>query len=579
MMDPVAGRTQDDGYTTVFRRTPQPRLGSSRSTSSLVGGSEPSCFDDDEVLDDELGIGKRSPCSVDDPSGSSMMALNITTHPEVPAVPRAACNDNFTVLIHLKAPKTSIFDGSQNRNQSARAPVDLVTVLDVSGSMGGTKLALLKQAMGFVVLNLGPADRLSVIAFSSTASRLFPLRRMTDTGRQQALQAVNSLTSKGGTNIAEGLRKGFKVLLDRKCKNPVASIMLLSDGQDTYSISRTGMGISKHRVDVKSLLPDSVLQQNNPAVSKIPVHTFGFGVDHDATSMHSISRISGGTFSFVEAESVIQDAFAQCIGGLLSVVVQELEVEIETTVQLGQLKTGSYQSSVDAVGKTGLIVVGDMYAEEEKDFLATVKVPVVQSCQDQQLLLKVKCVYSDPVTKETVRLEEASQVRIQRPEETGELTVSLEVDRQRNRLYAAEAMAEARVAAERGDLSTAVSILEACHRTLSNTASGRARDRLCVSLCAELREMQERMANRRVYESTGRAYVLSGLSSHSWQRATARGDSTSSNSVLQAYQTPSMMDMVTQSQTMILGGPPSSSHTRKKQLRQARSFPAGPRPW
>ncbi|KAK4779506.1 hypothetical protein SAY87_015612 [Trapa incisa] len=578
MMDPLAGRAQDDGYMTLLRRTPQPRLGSSRSISSLVHGPEPGCFDDDEVLHDgAAGIGKRTPLSVDNPSGSSSMALNITTHPEVPAVPRAACNDNFTILIHLKAPKTSVLDRSQDRNRSPRAPVDLVTVLDVSGSMGGTKLALLKQAMGFVVQSLGPADRLSVIAFSSTASRLFPLRCMTDSGRQQALEAVNSLISKGGTNIAEGLRKGFKVMLDRKFTNPVASIMLLSDGQDTYSISSTGLGISKRRVDSESLLPDSVLQQNIPAVAKIPVHTFGFGVDHDATSMHSISRISGGTFSFIETENVIQDAFAQCVGGLLSVVIQELKVEIESTVQLRQLKTGSYQSSVDAAGKTGLIVVGDLYAEEERDFLATVKVPVMQSCHDEQPILKVKCVYSDPITRETVRHEEASQVRIQRPQKTGEQAVSLDVDRQRNRLYAAEAMTEARVAAERGDFSSAVSILEACNRALAETASGRARDRLCISLCAELREMRQRMSNRRVYEATGRAYMLSGLSSHSWQRATARGDSTSSNSLLLAYQTPSMEDMVTQSQTMIFGKPPSSPR-RRKQLKQALSFPAGPHP-
>ena len=29
------------------------------------------------------------------------------------------------------------------------------------------------------------------------------------------------------------------------------------------------------------------------------------------------------------------------------------------------------------------------------------------------------------------------------------------------------------------------------------------------------------MANRRIYETSGRAYMLSGLSSHSWQRSIA----------------------------------------------------------
>ncbi|MCI28606.1 inter-alpha-trypsin inhibitor heavy chain H3-like, partial [Trifolium medium] len=67
--------------------------------------------------------------------------------------------------------------------------------------------------------------------------------------------------------------------------------------------------------------------------------------------------------------------------------------------------------------------------------------------------------------------------------------------------------------------------------------------------------MQERMASRHVYEASGRAYILSGLSSHSWQRATARGDSTDSSSLVQAYQTPSMVEMLTRSQAMLLGSP------------------------
>ena len=93
---------------------------------------------------------------------------------------------------------------------------------------------------------------------------------------------------------------------------------------------------------------------------------------------------------------------------------------------------------------------------------------------------------------------------------------------------------------------------------------------LCVALSAELKEMQERMANQRVYEQSGRAYVLSGLSSHSWQRATARGDSTDSTSLVQAYQTPSMVDMVTRSQTMVFGAPVPQN---KRVLRPAKSFP------
>ncbi|XP_015874446.2 E3 ubiquitin-protein ligase WAV3 isoform X1 [Ziziphus jujuba] len=573
------GWPQDDAWMTVLRRLPSSHMDASRQIASLFHAPEPAIYDDDEVLEQQPEIREKSTPIADAADNDCTGTLEVKTYPEVSAVPRSSFHNNFAVLIHLKAPHISDRqNGSRNHtilpriSQNSRASVDLVTVLDVSGSMAGTKLALLKRAMSFVVQNLGPSDRLSVIAFSSTARRLFPLRRMTEIGRQQALQSVNSLISNGGTNIAEGLRKGAKVLIDRKWKNPVGSIILLSDGQDTYTINSPG---GNHpRPDYQSLLPISI-HRNNGASLQIPVHAFGFGADHDASSMHSISENSGGTFSFIEAESVIQDAFAQCIGGLLSVVVQELQIKIECvhpSLQLGLIKAGSYPTSMTADARMGSISVGDLYAEEERDFLATVNVPVDAS-RTETSLLKVRCIYRDPITKEMMTPEEANEVTIQRPETTRQVVVSTEVDRQRNRLHAAEAMAEARAAAENGNLAGAVCVLESCRKALSETVSAQSGDRLCAALCAELKEMQERMANRRVYEESGRAYVLSGLSSHSWQRATARGDSTDSTSRVQSYQTPSMVDMVTRSQTMVMGNAP-----RQRNLQPAQSFPARGQP-
>ncbi|CAK8576211.1 unnamed protein product [Lathyrus sativus] len=567
--------TRDNGWPTAIRRLPSPtQVNTGGQISSLYHVAEPAIFDDDEPIDQHTSI----PCNNNSNETNNHNIINkveIRTYPEVSSVPKSASCDAFAVLIHLKAPQSERKQNISGNNtdsspppvENSRASVDLVTVLDVSGSMLGTKLALLKRAMGFVIQNMGPSDRLSVIAFSSTARRIFPLRRMTEIGRQEALQAVNSLVSNGGTNIAEGLRKGAKVFSDRRWKNPVCSIILLSDGQDTYTVnSRPGVG-----ADYQSLVPNTIHRNNSSLGLQIPVHAFGFGADHDATSMHSISEISGGTFSFIEAEEVIQDAFAQCIGGLLSVVVQEVQLEIRCIhprLQLSSVKAGSYQTSLTADGRMASINVGDLYAEEERDFLVTVNVPI-DSSNDEMSLLNVKGFYRDPITKEIKALEETSEVKIERPNISRELVVSIEVDRQRNRLRAAEAMSEARIAAERGQLSSAVSVLDSCHKTLSESVSAKAGDRLCVSLAAELKEMQERMANQHIYEQSGRAYVLSGLSSHSAQRATARGDSTDSTTLLQSYQTPSMVDMVTRSQTMVLGAPP----LMRRILQPAKSFP------
>ncbi|KDP44380.1 hypothetical protein JCGZ_20060 [Jatropha curcas] len=569
-LDPLPGRgsinavgwPHNDALMTVVRRLhPPPRRDlNRRHIVPLLQAPEPTVFNDDESLDLQPTFADRSSDNEDAAPQNSASTIEIKAYPEVSAASRSKSYDNFIVLVHLKAAAT-ITRQNPRRNQASlpqlsqtpRAPVDLVTVLDISGSMAGTKLALLKRAMGFVIQNLGSNDRLSVIAFSSTARRLFPLRRMSDTGRQQALQAVNSLVANGGTNIAEGLRKGAKVMEDRREKNPVGSIILLSDGQDTYTVSSSGN--NQPQPNYRLLLPLSI-HGGDTGGFQIPVHAFGFGADHDASSMHSISEISGGTFSFIETESVIQDAFAQCIGGLLSVVVQELQVRVECVhpdIRLSSLKAGSYPSRLMTDASLGFIDFGDLYADEERDFLVSINVPAEPS-GNQTSLLKVRCVYKDPLSKEMSTLE-SEEVRLNRPEISGEAAVSIEVDRQRNRLQAAEVMSQARTAAEQGDLAGAVSILETCRRILSETISAKSHDRLCIALDAELKEMQERMASRHVYEASGRAYILSGLSSHSWQRATARGDSTDGSSLVQSYQTPSMTEMLTRSQAMLLGSP------------------------
>ncbi|KAI5648640.1 hypothetical protein M9H77_34645 [Catharanthus roseus] len=535
-------------------RLPTPPV---RQNAPLLNPYAPAFFNDDESLDDHQPdpVGRRTSM---EHNGQRTLKMNIYT--EVSAVPQSNLVKDFAVLISLKAlAPTSVGKLSRNQanlpqvSQTLRASVDLVTVLDVSGSMSGTKIALLKRAMGFVIQNLGSNDRLSVIAFSSTAWRLFPLHRMSETGRLQAMQAVNSLVPSGGTNIAEGLKKGTKVMEDRREKNPVAGIILLSDGQDTYTFLNSGRS-------------NRVLQQPNyqlllpSSIHKIPVHTFGFGIDHDASLMHSISEISGGTFSFIETENVIQDAFAQCIGGLLSVTIKELKISIECInpmVNLGALKAGSYPNHMTDDGRKGKIDVGDMYADEEKDFLVYINITVAENSRNQTPLLKVKCTYDDPFTKESLSLE-SDEVHIQRinnPEEQEMISTSVEVDRQKNRIMATEAMALARTAAEKEDFAEAVAILENCRKVLLETISGKCRDKLCIGLDSELKEMQERMANRGVYEALGRAYVLSGQLSHSRQRANCSGDLQSN------YQTPSMAQMVNRSQQATGIGNPSSTQS------------------
>ena len=60
-----------------------------------------------------------------------------------------------------------------------RTSVDLICVIDVSGSMMGEKIELVRSTMKYLLEALTPADRLSIITFESWGKRVCGLKCVT----------------------------------------------------------------------------------------------------------------------------------------------------------------------------------------------------------------------------------------------------------------------------------------------------------------------------------------------------------------------------------------------------------------
>ncbi|KAL3138377.1 hypothetical protein ABBQ32_006179 [Trebouxia sp. C0010 RCD-2024] len=99
--------------------------------------------------------------------------------------------------------------GSQIASDRQRAPLDLVAVLDRSGSMAGGKLNAVKKTMNFLVQQMSAVDRLSIVTFSNDVLTDLPLRRMTESNKAAAQLAISKVYPSGGTNLSGGLFKGI----------------------------------------------------------------------------------------------------------------------------------------------------------------------------------------------------------------------------------------------------------------------------------------------------------------------------------------------------------------------------------
>lgn len=346
--------------------------------------------------------------------------VEITLLSEAAVVSVGKTSETYAVVLKVKAPAPP----------PRRAPIDLVTVINVSRSVTPDKLHLMRRVMRMVVSSLSAADRLSIVAFSTTSKRLSPLRRMTSAGRRSARRIIDAVVSLdgGATSATDSLKKAAKVIEDRREKNPAASILLLSDGH------RSGPLVSSTRF----------------SAMEIPVHS---------VNLNACLNSPPG------------DKITKCITGLLSQVMQEVQIQLA-------FGAGSAPGEISAVysytGKPAWVGsgsswcrVGDLHSEEERELLVEMKVPA--SLGGAHRVMSVRCCYKDPSTQQTIYDKERSLV-IPRPRAVGSST--RDIQRLRCLFVTTRAVAESRRMAERNDVAGALHMLASARALVLQSGSG-----------------------------------------------------------------------------------------------------------
>jgi len=88
-----------------------------------------------------------------------------------------------------------------------RAPMEMVFLLDCSGSMNGKPIAKAKNAINRALMSLQPGDTFQVIRFSNNASQFGPKPiPATKENIRKAVEYVEKLRGSGGTMMIEGIK-------------------------------------------------------------------------------------------------------------------------------------------------------------------------------------------------------------------------------------------------------------------------------------------------------------------------------------------------------------------------------------
>ncbi len=157
-------------------------------------------------------------------------------------------------------------------------PVATVFVVDVSGSMEGTRISTLRNAMLSAREFIKPETQVGVVEFNDTAMKRLDIGEF-DLNQQGRYAAIaEDLSPFGGTAMYDGIVLGLSMLEEQRAVNPDVKpiLVVLTDGQTTDGL----------RFDtVEGMI----------AGLRIPIYTVGFEADLD-----ELGRVS----SLVEAASI-----------------------------------------------------------------------------------------------------------------------------------------------------------------------------------------------------------------------------------------------------------------------------------
>ncbi len=173
--------------------------------------------------------------------------------------------------------------------EAARPPLNLVLVVDQSGSMDGDKIEATRRALREIVGQLGPDDRVAIVGFASGVSVLLSRHAAQDAA---VLGAIDGLTAGGSTNIEGGLERGFELArAGKRGFDGVTRVVVLTDEQP----------------NVGAVHPGRFMELARAASDEgIGLTTVGVGMDLGHELAAAVSSVRGGNcVSIPSVEDVV----------------------------------------------------------------------------------------------------------------------------------------------------------------------------------------------------------------------------------------------------------------------------------
>jgi len=216
-----------------------------------------------------------------------LKALELGFRPADPSIPLTTpldtahgvdINQPQTVL---EIPTAEVIDGVQNLWKQTKKVVDLVVVMDTSGSMGGEKISAARSSLMQFIQLLDDRDRLQVIVFNTKSIVLSDLTPVGEK-REKLINRVSGIIEEGGTRLYDTTLEAYQALEQDGDPKHIRAMVVLTDGQDTESNTTFQ--------DFMSQIDSS----GTEAGLSIKMFTIAFGSDADKDILKQMAEATGG---------------------------------------------------------------------------------------------------------------------------------------------------------------------------------------------------------------------------------------------------------------------------------------------
>ena len=334
------------------------------------------------------------------------------------------------VLVRVRPPEAE-------RDGSSRRRLNLSVVLDRSGSMQGAKMERAREAAGYCVEQLLPADRLSVVIFDDVVDVLIPSGPVENKAGLKRL--IADVGARGSTALHEAWVRGGMQVSEHLDDAVVNRVLLITDGLANVGVTST----------------DEIVSQAKGLFERgVSTTTIGIGEDFNEDLLIPMARAGGGNAWHVAEAADMQRVFAVELEGLLSQFAHDVSLGL---VPSDGVRVSDVLNDFELT-ETGRYRLPDLQAGSPLDVVLRLHLPA-RAAGERMRILDLRVGYTPREARDAEVLKQAFEVEFAEPDEVEALPPNPEVTKAVRLLMNARARREAVSLMDRGDYEAAVHVV------------------------------------------------------------------------------------------------------------------------